>query len=78
MVRKLLAGLTPREAFILRSRHGFDGKKHTLEELRRELGLTRERVRQIEASALASTRQMAGTPPNEPTAQQTDRIGMGK
>jgi RNA polymerase primary sigma factor len=46
--------LTPREQKILRMRFGLDdGRAHTLEETGQEFGVTRERIRQIEAKALA-------------------------
>ncbi|MFH0912242.1 MAG: RNA polymerase sigma factor RpoD [Patescibacteria group bacterium] len=46
--------LTPREQRILKMRFGLDGEwAHTLEEVGREFGVTRERIRQIEAKALA-------------------------
>jgi RNA polymerase primary sigma factor len=52
-----LAELTPREQRILRMRFGIDGAAdHTLEEIGREFGVTRERIRQIEAKALAKLR----------------------
>ena len=45
--------LTPREQKILKMRFGLDtGKTHTLEEVGSEFGVTRERIRQIEAKAL--------------------------
>lgn len=57
MVKKtldeVLETLTDREEKVLRLRYGlFDGKNHTLEEVGREFGVTRERIRQIEAKAL--------------------------
>jgi RNA polymerase primary sigma factor len=53
----ILATLTPREETILRKRFGIGEKKtHTLEELGQEFGLTRERIRQIEAKALSKLR----------------------
>jgi len=56
-VRSVLAGLPPREATILRKRFGIDfSRGYTLEEIGREYELTRERIRQIEAKALARLR----------------------
>lgn len=53
----LLKTLTPREQIVLRMRFGLeDGEMHTLEEVGRELALTRERIRQIEARALDNLR----------------------
>lgn len=52
-----LSLLTPREQKILRMRFGLeDGRGHTLEEVGQEFGVTRERIRQIEAKALAKLR----------------------
>ena len=52
-VRDVLNSLTPREQKILKMRFGLDsGKTHTLEEVGSEFGVTRERIRQIEAKAL--------------------------
>ena len=49
--------LTPREQKILRMRFGLeDGRGHTLEEVGQEFGVTRERIRQIEAKALGKLR----------------------
>lgn len=51
---ELLEMLDPREATVLRMRFGLDNTpSHTLKEIGQELGLTRERVRQIETEALA-------------------------
>lgn len=53
-VKKLLGSLSDREQKILRLRFGLeDGKNHTLEEVGQEFSVTRERIRQIEAKALA-------------------------
>jgi RNA polymerase primary sigma factor len=55
--REALSGLTEREAKVLRMRFGVDmNKDHTLEEVGRQFGVTRERIRQIEAKALRSLR----------------------
>src|SRR5271166_4081891 len=57
MVIEALADLTPREQRILRMRFGIGGATdHTLEEIGKEFGVTRERIRQIEAKALAKLR----------------------
>jgi RNA polymerase primary sigma factor len=50
-VYDLLARLEPRQAAILRARFGFDGEPQSFAEIGRTLGLSRERVRQIEAQA---------------------------
>lgn len=56
-VNEMLGYLSPREQKILRMRFGLeDGKTHTLEEVGQEFGVTRERIRQIEAKALAKLR----------------------
>ena len=56
-VNRILTGLSEREQKILRMRFGLDdGKTHTLEEVGREFGVTRERIRQIEAKALTKLR----------------------
>jgi RNA polymerase primary sigma factor len=56
-ISMILATLTPREETILRKRFGIGEKRtHTLEELGQEFGLTRERIRQIEAKALSKLR----------------------
>ena len=52
-VKKIIGDLTPREQKILEMRFGLtDGVAHTLEEVGQEFGVTRERIRQIEAKAL--------------------------
>ena len=56
-VKDMLGALTEREQKILRLRFGLeDGKSHTLEEVGQEFMVTRERIRQIEAKALAKLR----------------------
>jgi RNA polymerase primary sigma factor len=55
---EVLQTLTDREEKVLRLRYGLlDGKTHTLEEVGREFGVTRERIRQIEGKALRKLRQ---------------------
>lgn len=57
-VGEVLRELTPREQKILKIRFGLeDGVTHTLEEVGKEFGVTRERIRQIEAKALEKIRQ---------------------
>jgi RNA polymerase primary sigma factor len=56
----VLDGLPPREVRILQLRYGLlDGQSYTLEEVGRKMGVTRERVRQIEAQALSRLRHPA-------------------
>lgn len=56
-VKEMLSALTEREQKILKLRFGLeDGKQHTLEEVGQEFSVTRERIRQIEAKALAKLR----------------------
>ena len=56
-LRDVLLGLPPREVRILQLRYGLlDGTSYTLEEVGRKMGVTRERVRQIEAQALSRLR----------------------
>jgi len=56
-VEDALDSLTPREARVLRLRYGLeDGEDYTLEQVGEKLGLTRERIRQIQAQALRRLR----------------------
>jgi RNA polymerase primary sigma factor len=52
-IRRAVAALPERERRVVELRFGFDGETRTLEAIGKELGLTRERVRQLEASAFA-------------------------
>jgi len=57
-VKEILNDLPPKERKILEMRHGLvDGVTHTLEEVGKEFGVTRERIRQIEAKAHEKIRQ---------------------
>ncbi len=54
-----LKNITPREQQIIRMRFGFDGDEHTLVKVGETLGLTRERIRQIEKQAMRNLRESA-------------------
>ena len=57
-MQEILIDLTPREQKILEMRFGLDdGITHTLEEGGSEFGVTRERIRQIEAKSLEKIRE---------------------
>jgi len=58
---KLLANLDDTARSVLRWRFGLDGPEHTLVQIARRLGLSEERVRQIEKQALARLRGRAET-----------------
>ena len=57
-VLEAMAKLPPRSREILRARFDFNGKTETLKELGRRMGLTSERVRQIEAKSLKAMKKM--------------------
>ncbi len=60
LLEEMLQDLPPREVRILQSRYGLvDGETYTLEEVGQKMGVTRERIRQLEAQALARLRHPA-------------------
>lgn len=61
-IASILSTLTDRERKIIKMRFGIGGgKSHTLEEVGAEFSVTRERIRQIEAKALAKLRKNKDT-----------------
>lgn len=58
-VEGLLQGLEPREREIIRMRYGFLGEPMTLEDIGQKIGLSRERIRQIEKKAIRRFRARA-------------------
>ena len=67
-IAEVLNGLPPREVRILQLRYGLlDGESYTLEEVGKKMGVTRERVRQIEAQASAA----CGIPPTAANSETT-------
>ena len=56
-LREVLAQLTPRELEVIRNRHGLDGEELTLDAIGQLQGVSRERIRQIEAAALRKLHQ---------------------
>ena len=59
MIAKFLKQLKPREADVVKKRYGIDSREMTLEEIGTEYGLTRERIRQIETSAMRKLKKSA-------------------
>jgi RNA polymerase sigma factor (sigma-70 family) len=62
MLEHLIGELDPREARILRLRYGLeDGQMRTLQEVAEKLGLSRERIRQVERETLIKLRILGAT-----------------
>jgi RNA polymerase sigma factor (sigma-70 family) len=57
-IRKAINQLRPRDAQVIRMRYGIDGPPQTLEQIGIRFGLTRERIRQIQARAEERLRRM--------------------
>jgi RNA polymerase primary sigma factor len=74
-LRNLLSGLSDREREILRARYGLDGEPQSLRDLARQMGVSAERVRQIENRALGKLRAAAGADEhdNEETSRAASR-----
>ncbi len=63
LIKEIMIDLTEREQDILKMRFGLDdGVSHTLEEVGKSFGVTRERIRQIEAKALEKVREHSKAP----------------
>lgn len=73
-VRKLLDCLEPRERKVIKERFGLQGPPRTLDDIGKELGVTRERVRQIEGKALRKLR----NPANGAGILRTEYLGEDK
>jgi RNA polymerase primary sigma factor len=76
----LLASLSDRERRIIRERFGLTGRERTLRELAEEIGVSAERVRQIEHEALAKMREVAlrgvdGSGDTEPRFTRAQAVG---
>ncbi len=67
-LQRAIAELDDRSAEVIRLRFGLgDRRKHTLEEIGQEFGVTRERIRQIESKTLAELRRILGSPDSLPS-----------
>jgi RNA polymerase primary sigma factor len=82
-VPRLLGRLSRRERGVIEARYGLDGPERTLRELGQSMGVSAERVRQIEQTALEKMRASAGGPdgtctrPRAPRASRRGRVRSG-
>jgi RNA polymerase primary sigma factor len=77
-IETVLDTLTPREARILRLRFGLvDGHAYTLEEIGQKIGVTRERIRQIEKRALRRLRHPRRSRPLLPYTPHPNKVNRG-
>lgn len=75
-IRRALGRLTPRERRVLAKRFGFpDGETRTLEEIGREIGLSREAVRLIERRAIRRLRYLLSGPDSARRTRETSPFG---
>lgn len=73
LIQDAIAKLTDREQDVIRRRYGFDGDPQTYDEIRKSYGVTKERVRQIEAKAL---RKMRGVSIAKEIGMVADEMGL--
>ncbi|MGC9140628.1 sigma-70 family RNA polymerase sigma factor [Athalassotoga sp.] len=59
-MEKIVDTLDPKEAMVVKMRYGLNGPRQTLDEIGRQFGITRERVRQIEVKAMKKLRKSLG------------------
>jgi RNA polymerase sigma factor (sigma-70 family) len=75
-IRSVLWSLPQRERVVLEERYGINGEPRTLDDIGREMSLTRERIRQIETQALKKLRLLdtihAFAPVRTPAAEASD------
>jgi RNA polymerase sigma factor (sigma-70 family) len=74
-VTALLAHLNERERFVLSGRFGINGRERTLREIAADLGVSAERVRQIEQHALETLRAIVQPAPGHGTRELDGRVG---
>jgi len=73
LIQEAIAKLTDREQDVIRRRYGFDGDLQTYDEIGKSYGVTKERIRQIEAKAL---RRMRGLSITKEIGKIADEMGL--